>query len=177
MSSLFQGSLKSCQCQLTNYSTQKDYLRKHVKGVTYQNFFNMLLFILVSKCALFSVLAGDGHCDLLLSHLSLSALTSLRPSGALAVCGARRTAWTWRCLGSVTHGETTIASASSYRRTEHFEADLESTFNCIIFGKHFFRPPSLSRFSYLFLSADETRTSSSQQRRWVWMIYPLILGS
>lgn len=72
------------------------------------------------------------------------------PIRGIGVCGARRTAWTWRCLGSVTHGETTIASASSYRRTEHFEADLESTFNCIIFGKHFFRPPFFKSFFLSF---------------------------
>lgn len=121
-----------------------------------KRFWFYFLFILVSKCALNSVLAGDSHCDLLLSHLPLSAFTSLRPSGALAVCGARRTSWTWRCLGSVTRGETTIASASSYRRIKHFEADLELTFNCIIFGKHFFLP-LLLQVVFLIFSCQRMR--------------------
>lgn len=96
------------------------------------------------------------------------------PIRVLAVRGARREAWSWRCLGGVTHDDTINATAS-YRGIEHFEAELDllSTFD--LESTSF--PSSSRRFSYLFLSADETQTSSSQQRRWVWMTSRLIRGS
>ncbi len=109
-----------------------------------------------------------------------SAACSSPPISLLAVCGARRTAWTtWRCLGGITHDDTINAKASS-RRTGHSEAQLDrlSTFDlestCFA--------ASSRHFSYLFLSADETQTSSSSSSssssQRVWMTSPpLILGA
>lgn len=59
------------------------------------------------------------------------------PIRVLAVCGARRKAWTWRCLGSITRDDTVNATASCRRKAALWSwAGL--TFN-FWSGKHFFR--------------------------------------
>lgn len=86
------------------------------------------------------------------------------PIRVLAVRGARRKAWTWRCLGSITHDDTR-STATSYRRTAHFEAEVDSLITFKLESASF--ADSSRHFSYLFLTADESQTSSSLQRRWV----------
>lgn len=122
----------------------------------------------------FWVLAGHTRCVifLLLPHLFPSAFPALRPSGS--ACSSRRDAWSWRCLGGVTHDHTINATAS-YRGTEHSEAELDFLLTFDLESTSF--SPSLRYFSYPFPSAEDAQTSSSQQRRWVWMTSSLIRGS
>lgn len=81
------------------------------------------------------------------------------PIRALAVWRARRTVWTWRCLGSVTHTTPGLRQPSV---EEHFEADLDILFNLFICGKSIFGKLLKTFFFFCFFSWSFFRWKSDR---------------
>lgn len=90
---------------------------------------------------------------------SLLCLHISPPIRALAVWRARRTAWTWRCLGSVTHDariETSFCRRTHWGWSGHIiKLRGKSIFGKLLKGFFFFFPDPFS---------DESQTVSSQRR-------------
>lgn len=106
------------------------------------------------------------------SFLILPSHDRLQLSSHRRVGSVWSAAWTWRCLGGITHDDTIHATAS-FRRTGHFQAELDwrSTF---WFGKHYFSLHKTCFSSSLYggWNSDLSLRGSSSGAEW----HPLLLS-